>query len=100
MRVSGSEQVQNVVSLFETMAFGQEVQIADPITELMNEIPSETPVAEAQAQMLNRRLVLEEQFPDQSMHILDEQLKNLKLQMNRIKFYLDSVEDVLPVKNR
>lgn len=42
-----------------------------------------------------RALVGESQFPDQSMHILDQQLKGLRESLNRIKFYMGDLDDLL-----
>jgi hypothetical protein len=43
-----------------------------------------------------RRLVSENQFPDQSLFILDAQLSGLKESLSRIKFYLGDVDDLMP----
>ncbi len=49
------------------------------------------------SQGTDRRLVDEMNFPDQSMYILDEQLKNLKSSLNRLNYYLGELDDILPV---
>ncbi len=41
-------------------------------------------------------VVTAQQFPDQSMFVLDQQLSHLKESVNRIKFYLLDLDDLLP----
>lgn len=102
MSVTGREQVEadtvNVVSLFGRSA--EMSMMMDPIQELIKEskledfdleIEVEAPVAAAP-----RKLVGKEQFPDQAMFTLEEQLERLKSNLNRIKFYLNDIEDLLP----
>lgn len=43
-----------------------------------------------------RKLVGDHQFPDQSIYTLQEQLQNLKVGLQRLKFYLDDLDDVIP----
>ena len=97
MNLSSREQVEadavNVVSLFGQR--NQEIIINDPLEELINESAIEDTVLEA-SDIKVRKLVNENQFPDQSMFILDEHLSNLKASLNRIKFYLGDIEDLLP----
>ncbi len=99
MNLSGQEQVENtvnVVSLFRRM--NKEVVIEnDPLTDLIkeSEIPDMDEVIMA-APTKPRKVVSENQFPDQSIYILQEQLLNLKSSMNRIKFYLGDLDDLLP----
>jgi hypothetical protein len=40
--------------------------------------------------------VNENQFPDQSLYILDEQLSQLRTKINRIKFYLGELDEIIP----
>jgi hypothetical protein len=49
-----------------------------------------------QRQDLIPSLVQEHQFPDQSIYRLQEQLKLVKSNLGRIKFYLEELEDILP----
>lgn len=43
-----------------------------------------------------RKIVSENQFPDQSIYILSEQIMELRTKLKRIKFYLDDFDDVIP----
>lgn len=97
MNLSSREQAErdtvNVVSLF-----GQrhsDIVINDPLEELMKESAIEDTVLEAQDTRI-AKLVNENQFPDQSMYILEEQLSNLRASLNRIRFYMGDIEDLLP----
>ena len=98
MNVAGNSNVvekANVLSLFG----GLEVELNDPLQDLIQEGHSpdldleldETPVSERK-----RVLVTENQFPDQSLHILDQQLAELKMNLGRLKFYLGDLDDLLP----
>jgi hypothetical protein len=97
MNLSSREQVEadavNVVSLFGKS--NAEVIIKDPLEELIKESEIEETVLEASVVRV-RTLVNENQFPDQSIYILEEQLSNLRANLNRIKFYLGDIEDLLP----
>lgn len=102
MSVTGREQVEvdtvNVVSLFGRSA---EMNIMmDPIQELIKESKLEDfdleIEVEAQVVAAPRKVVEKDQFPDQSMFTLEEQLKRLRSNLNRIKFYLNDIEDLLP----
>jgi hypothetical protein len=99
MSVGGSEQVErdtlNVVSLFGEADLNHEALSSDPLTDLIEESLIEDKESEL-IEVRSRNVVTESQFPDQSMHILDQQLKSLRSNMNRIRFYLDDVEDLLP----
>lgn len=48
------------------------------------------------AHVRNAKVVNEDQFPDQSMFTLEEQLQNLRSTLNRIKFYASEMEDLIP----
>lgn len=97
MNLSERSQVEadtvNVVSLFGHSK--AEIIISDPLEDLIKESAIEDTVLETQ-DIKVRRMVNEEQFPDQSMYILEEQLSNLRVSLNRIKFYLGDIEDLLP----
>jgi hypothetical protein len=97
MNLSGSERFgneeMNVVSLFRKMS--DESIISDPLTELLNECDLEDPL-DATPALEVRRVVSQNQFPDQAMYVLEDQLRSLKSSLNRIKFYLAEVEDLLP----
>lgn len=96
MNVSGLENVEKnsvVLSLFKESA-AQEILIQDPLETLIQEAEIESPAMEtAEAARL---VVSEELFPDQSIYILEQQLKSLRSSMNRMKFYLEGVDDLLP----
>lgn len=97
MNLSGREQVEtdtvNVVSLFSKS--NAEIIINDPLEELMEESAIEDDVLETKEVQV-RKVVHENQFPDQSIYILEEQLSNLRASLNRIKFYMGDIEDLLP----
>jgi hypothetical protein len=100
MNVAGNSNVvekANVLSLFG----GLEAELNDPLMDLIQEGNQldqdldleldETPVTQSK-----RVLVTENQFPDQSLHILDQQLVELKMNLGRLKFYLGDLDDLLP----
>lgn len=104
MNVTGREQVEadtvNVVSLFGRTAEMASTMM-DPIQELINEakledFDLEIEIEEELMMKAPRKVVEQNQFPDQSMFTLQEQLSNLRSSLNRIKFYLGDVEDILP----
>lgn len=96
---TNESQAVNVLSLFNSVAAPQ---MPDPLEVLLAEayLPDQMEMAE-EASILERRseLVLESQFPDQSMYVLDKQLQHLKESLNRIKFYLGDIDDLIPHKN-
>lgn len=104
MRAGSDNQMEietlNVVSLFGGQALVQEALSADPLEELLQESLIEDTLEEEVILTTSRKVVTEDQFPDQSMYILSEQLKNLRSQLKRINFYLDDVEDLIPARNR
>lgn len=97
MNLSGREQVEtdavNVVSLFSKS--NAEIIINDPLADLIKESEIEDTVLEAK-EVVARKVVTENLFPDQSIYILEEQLSNLRASLNRIKFYMGDIEDLLP----
>lgn len=97
MSLRGKEQVEretvNVVSLFGN--FNQEVLITDPLSELIKESEIEDVVLKPE-NVHPRTTVSENSFPDQSLFILEEQLANLKTSINRMKYYLGELDDILP----
>ena len=99
MNLRGSDQVEqnsmNVVSLFGNL--DQNILQNDPMAELMEEamiLDSEEEIEEME--LTPRKVVNENQFPDQSMYILEEQLSKLKTSLNRVRFYLGDLEDIIP----
>lgn len=97
MNLSGRDQVKadtvNVVQLFGRM--NPEIMTHDPLSELIKEgeLLDELVVA---SEVKPRKIVSENQFPDQSIYILEEQLSGLRSSFNRIKFYLGDLEDLIP----
>jgi len=104
MRAGSDNQIEtetlNVVSLFGGQALVQEALSADPLESLLEEAMIEEKLEEEAVSLAPRKVVTENQFPDQSMYILSEQLQNLRTQLKRINFYLDDIEDLIPVRNR
>jgi hypothetical protein len=96
MNLSGNSQMNenaNVVALFSHV----QVEIPDPLQELLIEAESQAWEAEEPVMAkADRLLVSAEQFPDQSLFILDKQLASLKESMSRLKFYLSDLDDLLP----
>ncbi len=97
MNLGSREQVEtdavNVVSLFSKS--NAEIIINDPLADLIQESEIEDTVLEAK-EVVARKVVTENLFPDQSIYILEEQLSNLRASLNRIKFYMGDIEDLLP----
>lgn len=94
MNVAGTAELENskVLSLFgQSAALGPdplEELLEDALLEESEESVNETPKA--------RLLVSENQFPDQSMFTLDQQLADLRQNLGRLKFYLGDLDDLLP----
>lgn len=97
MSLRGKEQVVaepvNVVSLFSSI--NQEIIVNDPLTDLIKESEIEDVVLKSE-EVRPRKVVSENLFPDQSLFILEDQLKTLKSSLDRMKYYLDELHDVLP----
>ena len=96
MNLTGGEQmnVENVkvISLFKKMDTIEST--LDPIAKLIEEMGVEE-ASETKVEM-KRNVVTENHFPDQSLFILDEQMKSLKKRLNRMKFYIGELDDLLP----
>lgn len=90
------ESIVNVVSLFERMNKGVVVE-KDPLSQLIKESEIED-IGEVimAAPPKPRKVVNENQFPDQSIYVFEEQLSNLRTSLSRIKFYLDDLDDLFP----
>ena len=92
-----AENLSNVVSLFGRT--NDEGIVSDPLAELLNEANLEDFMLdeeEANEPILAARKVVDEnQFPDQSIYVLEEQLSKLKSNLNRIRFYLGDMDDLL-----
>ena len=106
MRMKGYEVEQtqmtsmNVVSLFNRSMETVEIE-NDPMKVLLQEgelsLDEDFELLGAKTQKdENRKVVQQDQFPDQSIYILDEQLKKLRTSLNRIRFYLGDMDDLLP----
>lgn len=106
MNVAGNPKTNensNVLSLFgyapaETEA---EALMPDPLRNLLLEAEAEAFMAQAQEDEIQltrspRILVRENQFPEQSLYVLDQQLGQLKSSLGRLKFYLSDLDDMLP----
>lgn len=90
----------NVVSLFNRSMETVEIE-NDPMKVLLQEgelsLDEDFELLGAKTQKdENRKVVQLDQFPDQSIYILDEQLKKLRTSLNRIRFYLGDMDDLLP----
>lgn len=95
MNVAGDSKsnTENVLPLFGQIDIPQ----VDPLEELLAEAESpDLPGAAKVSREEARLLVTENQFPDQSMYTLDKQLHGLREKLNRIKFYLGEIDDLLP----
>lgn len=97
MSLNEREQVEvstlNVVSLFKK-SVSEEI-IHDPLEVLMEESQIEDEVL-MPSEVRISFTVNENQFPDQSLYILDEQLSQLRTKINRIKFYLGELDEIIP----
>lgn len=95
--LSDAAQNQNVISLFGNNSLPE--TSPELFTEFNDEFDLETDdETEIQTEALtSRTLVTSAQFPDQSMHTLDRQLKDLKDNLDRLKFYLSDLKDTLPM---
>src|SRR5690606_2750345 len=88
----------NVVSLFGRT--NEEGIVTDPLAELLDEAHLEDCMLEEEENEEHpsvqvRKVVTEDQFTDQSLFILEEQLQNLKSNLGRIRFYLGDMDDLL-----
>lgn len=83
----------NVLSLFSS----NQIEIPDPLQELLNEAEIEAWEEEEKPRVMAQRiLVAETQFPDQSIYTLEKQLASLNNSLGRLKFYLTDLDDLLP----
>ena len=86
-------EVENVVPLFSNMEVTLPI---DALSELIAEGLPITEVEESCMEETSRMLVRENQFPDQSMYVLDQQIAGLRERLDRLKFYLADLDDLLP----
>lgn len=93
------EESEKVVSLFGTQAdhlpLNNSTESQSFISETLEDLDTKAEALDKQ-EFQASRLVLEDQFPDQSMFILADQMEQLKTSLSRLKFYLGELEDVLP----
>lgn len=87
----------NVVgsSEMETMNL-ETLGVMDPLQDLLNEGLMENDLDSEELPLEPRLMVQESSFPDQSMHILDLQLSDLREKLSRLKFYITDIDDLLP----
>ena len=95
MNVTESSKNQNVLPLFSTIEIGNQENHSDPLQELLLEAEAEAWM-QAPAKRATQGLVTAQQFPDQSLIIMEKQLLELKETMARLKFYLTDLDDLLP----
>jgi hypothetical protein len=100
MNVYGNSEVPaegNVIPLFAKMDREMEY-ISDPLQDLIAEgmIDWSLNLSEKLQKPPERLLLSENGFPDQSVFILDQQMKNLREKMERLKFFLNDLDDLLP----
>ncbi|MGE3610234.1 MAG: hypothetical protein AB7I27_11645 [Bacteriovoracaceae bacterium] len=89
MKFSADEN-ENVIPLFHTE------MVNDPLQSLIDEMERVDEVEASNEALGQRLLVTEKQFPDQSMYILDKQLEMISERIDRLKFYLNDLNDLLP----
>jgi hypothetical protein len=96
MNVGGKSEVDmkpvNVLALFEEIVIPSTTGSNITVEEDADFLDQEEEVAP----LAVRRVASPTQFPDQSIHVLDEQLLSLKESLARIKFYLGDIDDLLP----
>ncbi len=97
MNLSGTEMElgsENIISLFgriNTLDIKAEAVVMDEEIVTVSE-DEEIPLPQIRVS----KVVNENQFPDQSLYVLDEQLKSLKSSLSRLKFYMGELDDILP----
>lgn len=98
MNATDSNLNENVLPLFAKILLEKTDECCDPLQDLLNEaqaeawsIKEEQPVPRAE-----RILVTANQFPDQSLFVLEKQLSQFNETMGRLKFYLSDLDDLLP----
>lgn len=90
-----------VLPLFGKMEDSGLIPGPDALETLLNEayLPDEEEIEFDLVPMKRLDLVTEAQFPDHSMYILEKQLQSLKESLQRMRFYLGDIDDLLPSKN-
>jgi hypothetical protein len=101
MNVNGnSEQTleANVIPLFAKIELQDEI-MSDPLQDLIAEGMMDwthhlnEQLTKPRAERL---LVSANNFPDQSIFVLEQQMTNLKERMERLRFFLNDLDDLLP----
>lgn len=95
MSIAGNSELMeksNVVHLFSSV----KVELPDPLQELLMEGEMDWDLEEKPVSQAKRILVSLEQFPDQSIYTLDQQLASLNQSLSRLKFYMSDLDDLLP----
>jgi hypothetical protein len=88
-------QPSNVVNLFGD---SQLVLQADPLENLLEEaylLDDEQTICDEALEVIAPKTVSESHFPDQSLYVMDDQLKHLKQTVQRLKFYLGDLSDLV-----
>ncbi|MFP5384526.1 MAG: hypothetical protein ACLGHN_00510 [Bacteriovoracia bacterium] len=84
----------NVVSLFGNT--NEDIIQSDPLMDLIKESEIEDAILSPESVTVRSGKVANEDLsPDQSLFILEEQMTNLRSNLNRIKFYLGELDDIL-----
>ena len=92
----------NVLNFASAMPVAPKFEL-DPLKELLAELnaenlelDSETEILMESSELEERPRVLASQAPDQSMFVLEQQLEKLNQSLNRLKFYVNDLEELLP----
>lgn len=99
MNVLGTQveaQSVNVLPLFNSIQVPPVVE-SDPMEELLSEAQLNSTLEDETLELgpVARKQVSEDQHPDQSMFILQDQLSGLKENLQRLKFYLGDLDDLI-----
>lgn len=89
----------NVVPLFAKIKIETQTETSQLLPETLTEWDLNIDSEEQAPVMVARSLVTENHFPDQSLFILNDQVSKLKESIDRLKFYLNDVDDLLPRKS-
>lgn len=96
MSVGGNSKVENSMGNVLSLFGGAPQDRRDPLRELLNEAVAEAFEEITLPTERVPKMVTQEHFPDQSMYLLDQQLKDLEENLRRMKFYLSDLDDLLP----
>jgi len=89
-----NSEASNVVALF-----GHEEVGVDPLQTLLDEAEMEAWGEESLESPIEKEriMVLSHQAPDQSIYVLEKQLEALKGSLGRLNFYINDIQDILPI---